>query len=260
MLEAGENVNRELSQNRDTHVENFLVEICRNRKRKFGETLDAWEPRRHASTMHRGLGNLLYTAWDLFWIRMDCACSTLRSITSLLVQGCPPGPDFRTTGRCSFKARRAGSIQIGSSVRFLADWRSNRAGLANPVLLQTFGEGVIRIGNSTGGSSVVISSRTSIQLGQQINLGANVRIFDHDFHALDPAMRRLPLDEQAPHIRSEPVELGDDVFVGANAIILKGARLGARSIVAAGAVVFRGEYPEGSLLVGNPAMNRRGLK
>jgi acetyltransferase-like isoleucine patch superfamily enzyme len=40
-------------------------------------------------------------------------------------------------------------------------------------------------------------------------------------------------------------------------MVLKGVRIGARSIVAAGAVVFRGEYPPDSLLVGNPALVKR---
>jgi acetyltransferase-like isoleucine patch superfamily enzyme len=42
--------------------------------------------------------------------------------------------------------------------------------------------------------------------------------------------------------------------VGTNAIILKGVTIGDRSIVAAGAVVFRGDYPPDSIIAGNPAV------
>ena len=50
-----------------------------------------------------------------------------------------------------------------------------------------------------------------------------------------------------------PVVIGDDVWVGANVTILKGARIGSGSVVATGAVVLKGVYPEKSLLAGNPA-------
>ena len=101
-------------------------------------------------------------------------------------------------------------------------------------------------------SGVVLSSRTSITLGERVNLGVNVRIYDHDFHSLNPEQRTDRKADQA-HVKTAPVELGDDVFVGANAMILKGVKIGARSIVAAGAVVTRGEYPADSLIYGNPA-------
>jgi len=201
----------------------------------------------------RSPGNLLYSAWDVFWIRASFLVSTARSRISLALQGCAPGRDFATSGCCSFKARMAGAIRIGSHVRLQAHWRSNRVGLSGPVLLQTFGDGRIEIGDSSGGSAVVLSSRSLIKVGRFVNLGGNVRIFDHDFHALDPARRRLGLNEQASHIRTSPVEIGDDVFVGANALILKGVTIGPRSIVAAGAVVFKGEYPADCTLAGNPA-------
>lgn len=197
--------------------------------------------------------NLLYTAWDVFWIKADFKISTAHSLLSLHLQECPVGKNLATSGRCSFKARSAGSIRIGNDVRLLAGWRTNRVGLSSPVLLQTFADGLIEIGDSSGGSAVVLSSRSRISVGKHVNLGGNVRIYDHDFHALDHEKRRLSLEEQEPCIRTLPVEIGDDVFIGANAMILKGVRLGARAIVSAGAVVFKGDYPPDSLLSGNPA-------
>jgi acetyltransferase-like isoleucine patch superfamily enzyme len=47
--------------------------------------------------------------------------------------------------------------------------------------------------------------------------------------------------------------IGDDVWIGANAIILKDVKIGDGSIVAAGAVVTKGSYPPKSILAGNPA-------
>lgn len=203
--------------------------------------------------MKRTWRNLLYTAWDVFCIQADFTLSTARSLLSLRLQGCHVGENLATSGLCSFKARSSESIRIGSNVRFLAGWRTNRVGLSGPVLLQTFGNGRIEIGDFSGGSACVLSSRSKISIGCHVNLGGNVRIYDHDFHALEHEKRRLPLEEQEPYIRTLPVEIGNDVFVGANAILLKGVKIADRTIVAAGAVVFKGDYPPDSLLAGNPA-------
>jgi cephalosporin hydroxylase len=43
---------------------------------------------------------------------------------------------------------------------------------------------VIEVGDDSGGSAVVLSARTRIQIGNHVRLGGNVRIFDHDFHSL----------------------------------------------------------------------------
>ena len=203
--------------------------------------------------MRRSWQNRLYSAWDLLWILAGMAFSTSRSILSLYFQGCKPDRGFRSTGRCSFKARRQGSIIIGKEVTLLAAWRTNRAGLTNPVLLETLASGIITIGDHSGGSGIVISSRASVSIGSRVCLGANTRVFDHDFHALDPVIRQLSRSRQESAIRTEPIVIGDDVFLGTNAIILKGVVLGDRSIVAAGSVVFRGNYPPDCIISGNPA-------
>ena len=50
------------------------------------------------------------------------------------------------------------------------------------------------------------------------------------------------------------IVIGDDVFIGTNAIILKGTKIGNRSVVAAGSVVFGLDIPPDSLVRGNPAV------
>lgn len=97
----------------------------------------------------------------------------------------------------------------------------------------------------------MISSRSNVSIGGNVKLGGNVRIFDHDFHSLDAGVRRTPAD--ANHVKSSPVFIDDDVFIGTNAIILKGSTIGARSIVGAGALVSGMDIPCDSLVVGNPA-------
>lgn len=55
-----------------------------------------------------------------------------------------------------------------------------------------------------------------------------------------------------PEVRPNGITIGDDVLIGANAVILPAARIGTGAVIAAGSVV-RGEIPEYSIAAGNPA-------
>ncbi|MEP6955368.1 MAG: DapH/DapD/GlmU-related protein, partial [Chthoniobacterales bacterium] len=54
-------------------------------------------------------------------------------------------------------------------------------------------------------------------------------------------------------LRSAPVVIGDNVWIGMNAIILKGVTIGENSVVAAGAVVSK-SVPANVVVAGNPAV------
>lgn len=201
---------------------------------------------------NRTIRNKLFSAWDLIWIRMSFIFSTLRSRISLAWQGCPAGKRFKTAGPCYFKARCAGSIRLGSNVTFMALHRANHVGLTNPVLIETMGEGIIEVGDFSGGSAVVISSRAKVTIGKHVKLGGNVRIYDHDFHSLDHLDRRNGSKDQT-NCRSKPVFIGNDVFIGTNVTIMKGVTIGDHAIIGAGAVVVK-DVPADEIWGGNPAV------
>ncbi|MDZ4200271.1 MAG: acyltransferase, partial [Kiritimatiellia bacterium] len=96
----------------------------------------------------------------------------------------------------------------------------------------------------------VLSARNRITIGNHVRLGGNVRIFDHDFHSLDPEKRQG--GEDFTDVQTAPVTIGNDVFIGANALILKGVTLGDRAIIGAGSVVTC-RVPAGEIWAGNPA-------
>ncbi len=141
-------------------------------------------------------------------------------------------------------------------------------------LLEAFGEGRIEVGEQSVLGDIRISCRARIKLGKRCLSSWNVFLQDFDPHPLEQALRAKQVSQLVTHFRPsfvrqvstaeqpEPFEweypkadivIGDDVWLGANVTILKGAHIGSGSIVAAGAVVVRGTYPERSLLAGNPA-------
>jgi acetyltransferase-like isoleucine patch superfamily enzyme len=166
--------------------------------------------------------------------------------------GCKVSSGLAVDGRLIIRTALKGGISIGKNFQVNARQLSNLVGLHGPSVLCCYGNGTIRIGDNSGMSGAVLSSRAGIQIGNHVNLGGNVRIFDHDFHSMTAADRRDPVADKQ-NCRAEPIVIEDDVFVGANAIILKGVHVGARSVIGAGAVVTLREIPPDSVIAGNPA-------
>ena len=188
---------------------------------------------------------------DRIWRKVTMVWYKLRSPLLAWMWGMRYGKAVLFQGKTIIRTRRVGEILLGDHVVFNSQALTNLVGLMGANVLDTSGGGRIIVGDHSGFSSTVISSRAEIQIGCRVKVGGNVRIFDHDFHSVDAKIRCTPDDRL--HIKTAPVIIEDDVFVGTNAVILKGTKIGARSIVAAGSVVFGVQIPPDSLVKGNPA-------
>lgn len=91
----------------------------------------------------------------------------------------------------------------------------------------------------------VITGKVKMGNGVRIATYASIYGFNHGFQSIE-----VPIFLQ-PHTRLG-IEIGDDVWIGANALILDGVTIGSHSIVAAGAVVTS-NVPPYSIVGGNPA-------
>lgn len=91
-------------------------------------------------------------------------------------------------------------------------------------------------------------------IGNHVNLaqGITVTALNHNF-----ADSNRKIDEQG--ISTKPVVIGDDVWIGANAVILPGVTIGRHVVVAAGAVVTK-DVPDYSLVAGVPAKEIKKLR
>lgn len=89
--------------------------------------------------------------------------------------------------------------------------------------------------------------RGVVELGDAVRIGAHTSILGFNHTMSDPEVEvfRQPLTVQG-------IRIGDDVWVGSNAVILDGVTIGSKSVIAAGAVVTK-DVPEGSIVGGNPA-------
>jgi acetyltransferase-like isoleucine patch superfamily enzyme len=94
----------------------------------------------------------------------------------------------------------------------------------------------------------------------------HVVIMDSDLHPLSASKRLkdmiawthgVPFDVYTG-IESRPVFVRDGVWIGANAVVLKGVTVGRGAIVGAGSVVTK-DVPEYTVVAGNPARTIREL-
>ncbi len=113
----------------------------------------------------------------------------------------------------------------------------------------------ITIGNHVGMSSPCIWIQTKLTIGNYVNIGGNCLILDTDTHQIDYLARRgqkaANLDDPKTTVQTAPVTIEDDVWIGANCIILKGVTIGARSVIGAGSVVTK-SIPADCIAAGNP--------
>lgn len=110
----------------------------------------------------------------------------------------------------------------------------------------------LSIGNNTGiNSNVLITCRDNIYIGNNVLIGPNTMIFDHDHDYKS----RLWHNEY----KNEKIIIEDDVWIGCGAIILKGSHLKKGCIIGAGAIV-KGCVEEKEIYICKQEIERKKFK
>ena len=94
-------------------------------------------------------------------------------------------------------------------------------------------------------SNDMIVCHEKIILGDNIQLSPNVQIYDHDHDY------RAEGGLAAMKYKTAPVEIGNNVWIGADVTVLPGVTIGDNTVIGAGSVVTR-DIPSGVVAVGNP--------
>ena len=156
--------------------------------------------------------------------KIYCSCILLKII--LLLGKCIKISSFNSVNigsRVEIKASNNSFIYFGKSVT-----------LRNNSYFEAFDGGKIYLmGRNFINRNCTIVSKQNITIGTGTTIGPNVCIYDHDHSSsvLEPFF-------------SSPIVIGDNVWIGAGVIILKGVSIGDNAIIAAGSIITK-DIPSG---------------
>ena len=159
------------------------------------------------------------------------------------------GKNMVLDGLPVFRFCRSAIVDLKSNITFTNSSKYNMIGINKKCSVFVGNNAKLMISENCGFSGVSIYCASSITIGKNVNVGGNVFIWDTDFHPLDYQARR---EHRTSEIISKSVVIEDDVFIGGNSTVLKGVKIGEKSIVGAGSVVTKC-IPAGQIWAGNPA-------
>lgn len=110
--------------------------------------------------------------------------------------------------------------------------------------------GVLKIGEGCFiNNNVSITALDSIIIGKRVTIANNVVIVDHNHNYKK---------EDDSLFKSKQVCIEDDVWIGANVVILSGTKIGHNSVIGAGTVV-RGTIPSNVVVYGSHNLTYRSI-
>jgi len=146
------------------------------------------------------------------------------------------------------KINKKANLKIGTNLILCSDPKKNSIGVFQKVTIKAvIPKAEIIIGDNVGMSGVSISCFSKISIGNNVLIGSGALITDNDAHAIHPSFRSDP-----NKIQFAPILIGDNVFIGARSIILKGISIGEGALIGAGSVVTK-NVESYSIVAGNPA-------
>jgi acetyltransferase-like isoleucine patch superfamily enzyme len=209
-------------------------------KKKISEDKLRW-----FSQDKRGLFFALFSAYKINFIS---TITTVATNVLLSLKGVQSGHANIFFGIPIVSRYPLSSIFIGNHCRFRSNKHSNLIGITRPCIIATFKEKAkIEIGDGSGFSGTVIGAANHIVIGPRVLCGGNTLITDFDWHDIDPLTRHLSDGG------SSPIVIEENVWLGANVLVLKGSRIGKNSIIGANSVVAS-NIPSNVVAAGNPCV------
>jgi acetyltransferase-like isoleucine patch superfamily enzyme len=134
-------------------------------------------------------------------------------------------------------------------------------------------DGLVEIGDRAYiGHGTQIISRNRISIGSDVTMAWGVTLYDHNSHSFDWRQRSRVVDHfyrtygtprcfedlDWTDVKSAPIFIGDRVWIGFEAVVLKGVTIGEGAVIGARSVVSRDVEPY-TVVAGNPAVPIRRL-
>ncbi len=142
------------------------------------------------------------------------------------------GPVFcQISPRSEITVERGASLYVGNGFK-----------MRDGAKLRVRSGAVCRLGENVSlNSNNFLVCRNSITLGNDVMLSPNVQIYDHDHdYCAEGGIRAM-------RFKTAPVVIGNNVWIGANTVILRGSRIGDHCVIGAGCII-KGEIPANTVV------------
>lgn len=111
----------------------------------------------------------------------------------------------------------------------------------------------IEIGeNFYANHNLIILDGNKVKFGDNVFIAPNCAFYTAG-HPLDPTLRNQGLEY------AKPIEVGNNVWIGGNVVVLPGVKIGDNCVIGAGSVVVK-DIPQNSIAVGNPCKVMKTIK
>lgn len=189
---------------------------------------------------------IIKTLWSYFY----CTVTTLLTKLFFTLNGIQYKKGLHSSGIPILHLSLHAQCQIGEYFT-LGNWlRNNASGLNAHCKIEVRNKGILQIGSHTGMTATTIVCYNHIIIEDYVKIGVGTHIYDTNFHNINP-INRLTGDSITT-VRTAPIHIKKNVFIGAFCIILKGVIIGENSVIAAGSVVVN-NIPPNEIWGGNPA-------
>lgn len=144
-----------------------------------------------------------------------------------------------------------GICVLGDNLKINNGCYSNPIGFPFPSTIIVGPNAQLCVGDNVGMSQCAIVCHQNIVIEDFVKIGGGVKIYDTDFHSLDPFDRDKRITDTKGK-KTSPIQIKKRAFIGAGSFILKGVVIGENSVIAAGSVVTK-TVPDNEVWGGNPA-------
>lgn len=199
----------------------------------------------------------LYKAFRTIWAVAYHKISTIHTQLIFAFNGIHFGKGLLSSGVPIVHISLNGLCEIGQKF-CCGNWnKTSASGTNGKCKIEVRNGAVLKIGNNVGMTATTVICHNQITIMDNVMIGVGTHIYDTNFHNINPIERTANGDPQDT-VRTAPITIKKNAFIGAYCIILKGVTIGENSVIAAGAVVTK-SIPDNQMWGGNPAIFIRKL-